>query len=157
MFKAKLPATLSGAQKFEFDYKNLFDNVSVRIYLPDLSENECELSGDWGPHYKVALKKEQMIRVGYKAPKSNDYQWFMLCPSHLVIESPMLHVVRKETPYQLLVHDEVNNLRFEIFLDKEGRISNTKTTVGRYAPALRLMDRTVATALRDKVRPCSRA
>ena len=129
MFKAKLPEVLAHARRFTFDYSNLTEKVEVAIQLPDMTENDCELSGEWGPHYKVAMQKNQMIRVGYKSGNMSDYSWYMLFPEHLVIESPILHSVRKETPYMVLVHDEVNNLRFEIFLDARGCIRNANTTV----------------------------
>ena len=128
MFKTRLPETLSNTRKFTFQYKNLTDTVDVAIQVPDLSENDCELSGEWGPHYKVALKKNQMVRIGYRTGKKADYNWNMLFPSYLLIESPILHSVRKKTPYVYTVHDEVNNLRFELYLDASGCIIEAKTS-----------------------------
>ena len=129
MFKTTLPKQLAGPKTFEFEYQNLFDTIKVQIRIPDVEANECELSGEWGPHYKVLLNRSQMIRIGYKSPKQHDYSSYMLFPSYLQIESPILHADRMKTPFVYVINDDVNNLRFEIFLDSKGCIIKAKTTI----------------------------
>ncbi len=129
MFKTTLPKQLAGPKNFEFEYQNLFDTIKVQIRIPDVENNECELSGEWGPHYKVQLNSSQMIRVAYKSSKQHDFSSFMLFPSCLHIESPILHEERKKNPFVYVINDDVNNLRFEICLNRNGYIMQAKTKV----------------------------
>lgn len=103
---------LSG-RTLEFTWQDLMHETLVKVHLPELSLDQAEIWGDWGPMYDFKLKASQKVVVSYDGDPSELEQ------GALKIQSPILAKERRLHPFTLKIQDPIKGLLFHFFLDED--------------------------------------
>ncbi len=106
----------------KFNWTDALQSTKIDIRIPDLKGLECESWGDWGPTYDFYLNPEEPIVLEIDQKKRK------LDQKVLRIESPILAVDRKKTPYFFVIEDKELGFRFSIYLDKNFNLHRVSAT-----------------------------
>lgn len=112
MKNINLPRTI------HLELKDLFDQARLTITLPDLRRFSCDISGDWGPNFKFALKSEESVTLEFSHPSKKEKA--TLRGSELTFKSPMLAKEREKYPLFLELKEASKDLIVKLKFNSKG-------------------------------------
>lgn len=110
--------------------KKFFLENNIEIELPNLSDLEVLAWNDWGPMYKVSLYSHDRIVLSYDGEVHTCNQ------EELRIETPMEVSTREKLPLFLVVEDDLKELSYFLYLDKDytlGKVETYKANHGTFS------------------------
>lgn len=114
-------------REISFLWKDPFHSIDVTIEIPEISENQISVWGDWGPMYTVSVDVQRPLKIFYKwesCARNESYSLDMV--SEFRLNSPMLAIEREKTPFYYEIEDPQKDVVFELYLDASGDFHRAK-------------------------------
>ena len=121
-FNAKLPR----GQSIHLDLPVVFRHSRLKLSIPDLSDFDSQIDGDWGPSYRITTKGKAEVVFQYEDPQKNQLLKHNLYPNEIEFKSPILNKTREKTPWLLEVQDPEYGLNVACYFDHHGFVEKTK-------------------------------
>ena len=116
----------STAKNFKFICEGPLNKTEIELHIPDFSQNEYNVSGDWGPNYEISLNAQAPLQVRYKDLNSQHEEAYSLEQRIFRMNSPMLHKVRSEFPFVIELSDERKGLNYQLYLNNETELGKVE-------------------------------
>ena len=121
MENSKLIDNVLKPKSFAFQFSGLFECSSIKVSIPDLSQCDYSVIGDWGPTYRVQLNHDFPIGLELQTPEG--WQLFQITPKTLAFESPRDPEVRSETPLFTRIPWPEKDLFLNVYFNPSGEVS----------------------------------
>ena len=110
----------------QFNWINPTHETNVTIKIPQLNEDKCISSGDWGTNYSCEVPSNNPIEITYSNHFQNQTEHFALDENFIFIQSPLLADVRKEMPFYYVVKDKEHGILYEVYLCNKFDVKKVK-------------------------------
>jgi hypothetical protein len=105
---------------YNFLWQDPLHEIDVMLTLPDFSQLNYKLWGDWGPMYTFQLKGDDPIEISYNG-KVNALE-----QTELEVNSPMLASERKEFPFMLIFKDPMRGITINLLINHDYELGKVK-------------------------------
>jgi len=113
---------LTNVKSIKFIWNSSLHSTEITINIPDFSNSKYQVSGDWGPMYKIDIEPTHPINISYFDIISKNTDHYNLDEKSFELNSPMLAEERDVFPFYFKVLDKNKNLSFHLFTNKKSEV-----------------------------------
>ena len=99
-------------KNYKFKWKDPMHSTLVEVKLPDLTQLEYSLWGDWGPMYTFRLLENEKLLLKYNGETAKVTQ------DKLNVDSPAYATDRDQYPFYFSIEDQAKKLKFNLYINK---------------------------------------
>jgi len=111
----------TGAKRFHSIFEHEGSTYEIEVETPDLSDRTPSVWGDWGPMYTFEFDEPRTVRITYRSSALSVESEIEIPVQRMQLDSPMLYLRRQEHPLFLRFRDPSRGLKFEGYLDAQGK------------------------------------
>lgn len=109
-------------QEVCFVWEAPLHSTAITIKIPDFSNFEYSVWGDWGPMYTIAVNPMDPISISYSDLKSKNNESYKLEEKNFELYSPMIAKEREEHPFFFRIQDRSKGFAYQLFLNKNSEV-----------------------------------